>query len=64
MRFHPAIADRLISGSTDGLVCVYDVAQETEDDALLQTFNPDVAVVSEGPTWGKKNLSFQKQKGV
>jgi hypothetical protein len=28
----------LISGSTDGLVCLYDVSKSNEDDALEQVF--------------------------
>ena len=45
VRFHPSIPDRLISSSTDGLVCLFDIGEASEDDALIQTFNADVAVV-------------------
>ena len=40
VRFHPTQpARRLLSGSTDGLVNVYDTAISDEDDALLQVQN-------------------------
>lgn len=37
--FHPQSEDVLASGSTDGLVCKFDLAQPTEDDALILTLN-------------------------
>lgn len=37
--FHPRDKDRLASGSTDGLVNVFDLSRGTEDDALLSTCN-------------------------
>lgn len=37
--FHPQDKDRLASGSTDGLVNVFDLSQGTEDEALLATCN-------------------------
>ncbi|KAK2192205.1 hypothetical protein NP493_37g11023 [Ridgeia piscesae] len=42
--FHPHDRDRLLTGSTDGLVCVFDVSQETEDDALQGTLNSESSV--------------------
>lgn len=39
VRFHPLDKDRLASGSTDGLVNVFDVGQGAEEDALLVTCN-------------------------
>lgn len=39
VRFHPGDKDRLASGSTDGLVNVFDLSGGTEEDALLSTCN-------------------------
>lgn len=39
VRFHPRDKDRLASGSTDGLVNVFDLSGGTEEDALLSTCN-------------------------
>lgn len=39
VKFHPQNQDLLASGSTDGLINVFDCKQETEDDALLYSLN-------------------------
>lgn len=39
--FHPLYPTVLISGSTDGLMNVFQVNETTEDDALQYTFTPD-----------------------
>jgi len=39
VKFHPTDADRLASGSTDGLINIFDCKQEAEDDALLYSLN-------------------------
>ncbi|XP_052233850.1 WD repeat-containing protein 89-like [Dreissena polymorpha] len=39
VRFHGTQNDKLVSGSTDGLVCLFDLTADCEDDALLYTFN-------------------------
>jgi WD40 repeat protein len=36
---HPSSYQTLLSGSTDGLVNIYDTTQTDEDDALIQVFN-------------------------
>lgn len=41
VRFHPQDKDRLASGSTDGLVNVFDLRGGTEEEALLSTCNSD-----------------------
>lgn len=41
VRFHPEQADRLASGSTDGLVNVFDLSLGEEDNALVTTCNCD-----------------------
>ncbi|KAM6912833.1 WD repeat-containing protein 89 [Xenentodon cancila] len=46
VRFHPRDKDRLASGSTDGLVNVFDLSREAEEDALLVTCNSDSSVGS------------------
>lgn len=45
VKFHPTKPNLLASGSTDGLLNVYDLLEETEDDALLYSFNTDSSVV-------------------
>ena len=35
----------MVSGSTDGLVNVFDIMQTTEDDALMSTYNTEATVV-------------------
>ncbi|WAR12892.1 WDR89-like protein, partial [Mya arenaria] len=37
--FHPTKPNQLATGSTDGLVCVFDLSEDSEDDALSYTFN-------------------------
>lgn len=44
--FHPRNKDRLASGSTDGLVNVFDLSQGTEEEALQTTCNSDSSVGS------------------
>ncbi|XP_053290644.1 WD repeat-containing protein 89 [Pleuronectes platessa] len=39
VRFHPRDKDRLASGSTDGLVNVFDLSQGAEEEALVATCN-------------------------
>lgn len=39
LQFHPTLPNCLLSGSTDGLVNVYDVSISDEDDALVQVQN-------------------------
>lgn len=44
LAFHPARSDVLLSGSTDGLVSIFDLSQSEEEDALQQVLNPRAAV--------------------
>jgi len=44
MKFHPKNPDFIVSGSTDGLVCVFDISKTDEDDALLCTLNTESSV--------------------
>lgn len=44
VRFHPRDGDRLASGSTDGLVNVFDLRRGAEEDALLVTCNSHSSV--------------------
>ncbi|XP_064599410.1 WD repeat-containing protein 89-like [Liolophura sinensis] len=48
VEFHPTQADSLLSGSTDGLVCVYDISQSSEEEALLSTLNSCSSVQKTG----------------
>ncbi|XP_037815766.1 WD repeat-containing protein 89-like [Lucilia sericata] len=44
LRFHPQNPDLLCSGSTDGLINIFDLQKTIEDDALLQTLNTESSV--------------------
>ncbi|XP_072389071.1 WD repeat-containing protein 89 [Diabrotica undecimpunctata] len=44
VRFHPDDMNKLISGSTDGLINLYDLSQTSEDDALIDTLNTESSV--------------------
>ncbi|XP_061633770.1 WD repeat-containing protein 89 isoform X2 [Phyllopteryx taeniolatus] len=46
VRFHPRDKDRLASGSTDGLVNVFDVRRGSEEEALLCTCNSESSAAS------------------
>ncbi|KAK7115049.1 WD repeat-containing protein 89-like [Littorina saxatilis] len=48
VRFHPTAEKSLLSGSTDGLVNVFDVMQTSEDDALMSTYNTESSVEKAG----------------
>lgn len=47
MKFHPSEDKTVISGSTDGIINLFDVTQTTEKDALQSCFNTNSSVVSE-----------------
>ncbi|NXK19742.1 WDR89 protein, partial [Arenaria interpres] len=42
--FHPIEPNLVVSGSTDGLVNVFDINKDNEDDALISTCNSDSSV--------------------
>lgn len=44
LAFHPTQPHVLLSGSTDGLVSLFDINEADEDDALQQVLNPRAAV--------------------
>ncbi|KAJ8932902.1 hypothetical protein NQ318_023203 [Aromia moschata] len=44
VKFHPYDRDKLISGSTDGLINIYDLSQSSEDDALIDTLNTQSSI--------------------
>ena len=44
VKFHPTDPDLLISGSTDGLINVFDCKKESEDDALKYSLNTEDSV--------------------
>ncbi|NWX31799.1 WDR89 protein, partial [Notiomystis cincta] len=46
--FHPSQPSLVVSGSTDGLVNVFDINKDNEDDALISTCNSDSSVSSLG----------------
>lgn len=46
--WHPAQKNLLLSGSTDGLVSIFDVDQADEEDAIQQVLNPRSAVHCSG----------------
>ncbi|KAJ1530494.1 hypothetical protein ONE63_005392 [Megalurothrips usitatus] len=39
--FHPLLSDNVASGSSDGLINIYDLSNETEDDALINSLNTE-----------------------
>lgn len=39
MKFHPSSPNTLLSGSTDGLINIYNITHSDEDDALIQVSN-------------------------
>ncbi|XP_010877198.2 WD repeat-containing protein 89 [Esox lucius] len=55
VRFHPRHADRLVSGSTDGLVNVFDLSLGAEEEALLATCNCGSSASS--VCWAGKDLN-------
>ncbi|XP_034246533.1 WD repeat-containing protein 89 [Thrips palmi] len=42
--FHPLIPDNVASGSSDGLINIYDLKKDTEDDALVDSLNTESTV--------------------
>lgn len=44
VKFHSKNPDLILSGSTDGLLCAFDISQKDEDDALLCTLNTESSV--------------------
>lgn len=44
VRFHPTLPDRLATGSADGLINVFDVSANNEDDALEHCLNTERSV--------------------
>ncbi|NXO26459.1 WDR89 protein, partial [Cisticola juncidis] len=46
--FHPTQPNLVVSGSTDGLVNVFDINKDNEDDALISTCNSESSVSSLG----------------
>jgi len=47
VKFHPTEDKTVISGSTDGIINLFDVTQTTEQDAFQSSFNTKSSVVSE-----------------
>lgn len=45
VKFHPTNADLVMSGSTDGLINVFDCLKENEDDALSYSLNTEDSVM-------------------
>ncbi|XP_054828292.1 WD repeat-containing protein 89 [Eublepharis macularius] len=52
--FHPSKPNLVVSGSTDGLVNVFDIDQDSEDDALMSTCNSGSSVSFVG--WSGKGF--------
>ncbi|CAI9623343.1 unnamed protein product [Staurois parvus] len=55
VRFHPTNPGLMATGSTDGLVNVFDIAEDNEDDALRSTCNSDSSVSGLG--WAGKDYN-------
>ena len=48
LAFNPDMPNALLSGSTDGLVSIFDIEKQDEDDALMQVLNPKSAIHCSG----------------
>nr|CAD7263080.1 unnamed protein product [Timema shepardi] len=48
VRFHPSKCDTVTTGSTDGLINIFDLSQGCEDDALLYSLNTEASVETLG----------------
>ncbi|XP_025832954.1 WD repeat-containing protein 89 isoform X1 [Agrilus planipennis] len=46
VKFHSNDPNKLASGSTDGLINIYDISHSNEDEALIDTFNTESSVES------------------
>ncbi|XP_072284409.1 WD repeat-containing protein 89 [Pyxicephalus adspersus] len=55
VRFHPTNQSLVATGSTDGLVNVFDISEDNEDDALRYTCNSDSSVSIVG--WAGKDYN-------
>lgn len=44
MQFHPHDVNKLVSGSTDGLINLYDLSQPCEEDALIDSLNSESSI--------------------
>lgn len=44
VKFHPDNPNKLISGSTDGLINLYDLSQSSEDDAFIDCLNTESSI--------------------
>lgn len=51
MKFHPSDSNKLYSGSTDGLINIFDLSQSSEEDSLIDTLNTELSI---------EKLSFSK----
>lgn len=58
LAFHPTEPALLLSGSTDGLVNVYDTRVADEDEVTLQTFNHDASIHCAGFLTGTELLAL------
>lgn len=44
LQFHPNIRNRLLSGSTDGIVNLFDITVQDEDEAVLEAYNHQASI--------------------
>lgn len=44
VKFHPEDSNKLISGSVDGLINLYDLSQTSEEDALIDSLNTESSI--------------------
>ncbi|CAH1164297.1 unnamed protein product [Phaedon cochleariae] len=56
VKFHPEDMNKLMSGSTDGLINIYDLTQTKEDDALTDTLNSESSI--DQLMWFSKNRNY------
>lgn len=62
VKFHPSQPDTMATASTDGLINVYDVSQNSEDDALTYCMNASVTI--DKLAWMSQNGRCERLAGI
>lgn len=62
IKFHPNQADMMATSATDGLINVFDISQNTEDDALTYCMNAEVTVGK--LSWLCQNGRYERLSGL
>lgn len=62
VKFNPKQADIMATAATDGLINVFDISQNTEDDALTYCMNAEVTVGK--LSWSSQNGRYERLSGI